>query len=141
MQSDTMRLSPIQRQAEEEREASWLRAVEAGDTTVPDLMAITGLGRSQIYERLKRARENRGETQPEDEDLPYLSLTEAPEAERGEWYDLRDDRTSLDGTTRRRARVAAGRHVRVRSLVSGVLTPEPIKQHQPDPDGLKGGVG
>lgn len=54
-----MRLTPPQQTVEEEREAAWLRALAAGDTTIPDLMRVTGLGRSRIYERLKRARENR----------------------------------------------------------------------------------
>ena len=59
MPIDKMRLSLSQRTQEELREQGWLLALESGNTTVRDLMQITRLSRSQVYERLKRARENR----------------------------------------------------------------------------------
>lgn len=145
----TMRLSLIQQTVEELREASWLRAIEAGDTTVQDLMRVTGLGRSQVYDRLKRARENRtaGEPEPCDgyddegtDHLPYLAITDDPSRESGDWYEPESGMASVD---RGSVRISDhnGRRLLVRSINGGRKTEEAIKQHEPDPSGLKGGVG
>jgi hypothetical protein len=99
-----MRLTLSQRTAEEEREGCWLRALEAGQTTVPDLMQATGLGRSQVYARLARAKQNRPTEEPDHAvegsldplDFPQMVLTVAPEVESGHWVHLHTGSCSAD---------------------------------------------
>ena len=99
-----MRLTLSQQTQEEQREATWLRAVEGGNTTVQELSHVTGLSVRRIQERLKRARENRAEFEPDEgpgnelDEAVYLALTDDRDRERAGWYDLGSDETSHDGS-------------------------------------------
>ena len=89
------RLSQPLLQKELEREATWLRAVESGIMTAHDIHVMSGLSLSQVYRRLKRARENKPRepdvpARPGKEELPWVELTDGTKPPTPH-YDLQDD--------------------------------------------------
>jgi hypothetical protein len=143
LQSDKMRLSPAQQIQEERREGAWLRALEAGHTTVPDLVRDTGLSRSQVYFRLARAKENR----PIEEashapaegldplDYPQMVLTTVPEVESGHWVHLHTGSCSADrgcfNVGGRVKDVTTGRIVKAEDAEEAEVEPPPTPSFRP----------
>lgn len=98
MPLDMPRLTSEQRVVEGEREAVWLRALEAGNTTIDDLSIKTGLSKKRLWARLRRARENRD---PEGElsfsmdcELPWVEIVDRIHAPNQ--YDLETNALSLE---------------------------------------------
>lgn len=124
------------------------------------------LARARRYRQELRRREDRQVAEDNrDDPLDVATIVELidsrdPSARpRGEWIDLEsgvcsivgDDRVAVgigigvQGDKGRSQRCPAqaleGQRLSIRRLESGRKAEEEIKQHQPDPDGLKGGVG
>ena len=135
---------------------------ERGDRTRAAMAAERGISTRQLRRRLAMERETaeraamerarRDERAREDEDdLPLVALTTDPTRERGEWYllDSSAPKIDMDGrciTSVESGRVRIGDHSGRRMLVRSVNGGRPVdrtgnKNHKPDPDGLKGGVG
>lgn len=135
-----------------EKDLALLWAYESEGITQADLGAREGLSQSQLSRRLARGRRYRAElakteredrqVQPSDDLLPFVALTDDPERERGDWYDLdTDDTTVEDGLMRMTSH--SGQHLMVINRWAGAIdaTVKGPTTHKPDPKGLKGGIG
>jgi hypothetical protein len=140
------RLTLSQMVEQEERELIWLRALESGEITFGDLLKSTGLKRSQLYARLRRARENRpieGEDADEPfnpDEKPYIPLVdqEVP----GHHYRTDDDQLSVlpAGKFRIATGDRAGRRIRTMHAGDGGRVETPKKsEHKFKPKARKKG--
>ncbi len=134
----------------------WLEQMERAQITQVRMASVVGLSESQFSRRMSLARRYRQEQerressepdvdQPEigDDDALYLELVDErlPESKRHDYYDLRTDATSHDGTgcfvhigtgrggPPRRNRLGSGKHV------------DGGQSYKARNDGLRGGKG
>lgn len=135
-----------------EYDLTLLWAYESEGLSQAELAERAGMSQSHLSRRLARARRYQAEldrsdareAQPcdadEEHDLPHLAITDDPGRERGHWYEPESGAASVDS-----GRVRVGNHngtrLRILPINGGRKTEEAIKQHEPDPEGLKGGVG
>lgn len=147
-----------------EYDLSLLWEKESEGITQAALARREGMSEGHLSRRLARARRHRVELLKQElescdgyddegtDELPYLAITDDPAREARDWYEPESGLTSLDriddqtgnlivGTGRVRIGNHNGTRLLVRSINGGRKTEEAIKQHQPDPEGLKGGVG
>ncbi len=124
-----------------------VRALDAGEISHAELMERLKISRATMYRMLAKGRQwleeeevDRGS--PELDEAPILHLTTSPSFERAAWYDLRSDRTSLDGVG---GAVLVANHngtrLRRQRLGTGTRASEVRNDKLPEPDGLKGGTG
>jgi hypothetical protein len=74
-----VRLAKLQRDQSDAREAAWLAAIEAGETTQAALAKSVGLSAGQISRRLARARQSRPESgSSTSSEIPRLELCDYP---------------------------------------------------------------
>ena len=117
---------------------------ERGEKTRAEMAAELGVSERHLRRLMAQDREREpcdgtGADDRDESDHPYLALTDDPDRERGDWYDLRTDELSRDS-----GRVRIGDHNGRRLLVRAVNGGAPIehtgrKKYEPDPDGLDGG--
>lgn len=133
-----------------EKDLSLLWEYESDGLSQPALAEREGMSQGHLSRRLARARRCRAELEkqaervqpcePDEHDLPHLAITSDPARERGHWYEPESGHASVDS-----GRVRIGNHngtrLRVLSINGGTKTEEAVRQHKPDPKGLKGGVG
>jgi hypothetical protein len=120
-----------------------LAPYERGEKTRREMAAELGISVQWLRKLLARERRQQAESQPcepDEHDLPHLAITDDPARERGHWYEPESGAASVD-TGRVRIANHSGTRLRVLPINGGRKTEETIKQHQPDPDGLRGGVG
>ncbi len=134
-----------------EREDIWLDAIEAGTTTTRDIAEDVGMTQRHVRRRVAAARKRREEGARDygyhnrDDldrfDHPYMELvTSKPEATPHDWITLTGQESSRDS-----GKYHIGRQVR--SLTTGRVFNDPDDgeshptSYEPDPSGLKGGVG
>lgn len=126
------RLTLSQKTEHESREAAWLRALEAGDTSIPDLSRLTGLSIRRVQARLQRARENRTTVEEEprtcqaNDDLPWVELIDGGTTS-GPHYDLAGDTLVLRKAGPFRIGDGKGRRLRVQNAGNGKPVEQPAK--------------
>lgn len=134
-----------------EKDLSLLWEHEGEGVSQIALAVREGISQGHLSRRLARARRYRAELERQaardsqicefdEHDLPHLAITSDPARERGHWYEPESGHASVDS-----GRVRIGNHngtrLRVLPINGGVKAEEAVRQHKPDPDGLKGGVG
>jgi hypothetical protein len=154
-----------------EYDLSLLWAYEGEGMNQAELAEREGMSQGHLSRRLARARRYRDELEKQKEriveaiaapeTLPYLVLTTDPGREWRPCYDLDTDECTLEsglarignrngtdaisgsGSTRRPVSPLEGQRLRVLNVNGGPMVKDPggPTKHQPDPDGLRGGVG
>jgi hypothetical protein len=134
-----------------EYDLSLLWAYEGEGMNQAELAGREGMSQGHLSRRLARARRYRASVanrdaresqpcEPDEHDLPHLAITDDPARERGHWYEPESGAASVD-TGRVRIANHSGTRLRILPINGGRKTEEAIKQHHPDPAGLRGGVG